>query len=508
MKQPIKPNGEFCQLFDPDNTYLPAPIQRETLYSWCARLHRLNTNASARITSRQLFNDPLAGFRHDFPTHLDAFSENTHQLFGSIDELIYNRTVFAIFVPFLSESVTDAVIHNMHNCGDYQIKYQLGLLPSRVGIAAPLKACPSCMRIDALSSSVAWWHAEHQWPTVRICPEHGDYLLMATPEFHARMLNDWFLPEEVRPMYWQPPLELSEAAKVKLTSLCDWSLHLVNRYKNPFDSDLLRLTYHLRAKSMGWTTMDGALKFNQIRQAFQESYKCVDDLPGFSFIKETTQEHGGFIASILRKFEGNKHPLKHVVMMEFLFGEPDIFFAEYERLLSISIDKDKSELWAELTEPRNQLRLLVSDAGYSVNAAAKQLDLPVGQAIRFLRQEGVEYKRRPRVLSPSIETKLRQMLESGETRDAIASQLEIKKTFIKDYLHKNVELREIWQKEHQTRLLEGYRSHFIKLLNEHPGQTVKQMKQISGNGIQWLNRHDRAWLEAKLPSLWRVDKVS
>ncbi len=493
------------QLFDLDNAYLPPPLPRETSYSWCARFHRLNTSATARATGRLLFDSSVAGFRHDFPTHLDILSETTSYHLGSIEDIVYGRTPFAIFATFLPAQSTGAIIDGMRNSGHSRIKYHLGALPSRAGVTAPLKACPSCMHADKISSGVAWWHVEHQWPAVMTCREHGAPLLVATQEFHSRCLKDWFLPTDLKPANWWKPNTLDEKTVARLRTISEWGLRLAERYNHPFDSELLRLAYHLRCKSIGWTSMDGSLKFNEIRVALRDAYSCLEDLPGFTFIRDTCHEHGGFVGSLLRQFVGNKYPLKHVIMMEFLFGSPDTFFAEYERVFSASSKLDKSELWAELTESRNQLKLLVGEAGYSVNSASKRLGLPVGQALRFLRQEGVEYKRRPRVLNLQSESILRQLLESGESQEMIAWMLKIKKSFIRAYLKEHAELRNVWKNAYQNQLLGKYRAHLLQLLSERPGLTMKQMKKIPGNGIQWLLRHDKDWLKGNLPCLWRIN---
>ncbi|ADE11330.1 conserved hypothetical protein [Sideroxydans lithotrophicus ES-1] len=490
----------MSELFDTDNSHLPLPFTGETLYSWCARFHRINGNTSARLTSRQLFDDSTAGLRHDFPTQLNVFLGRTNQLLGSADELIYQRTVFGIFSPFLATSAIRSIAENMNEGGDVHIKHHLGVLPSRAGSAAPLKACPSCMRSETNSLGTPWWHIEHQWPTNRVCQTHGDYLLLPPQAFHSRVLKEWFLPADVQ---WQADAIPNEQVLIKLHKLNEWSCYLVTRSQNPFDSDLLRLTYHIRAKAMGWTTMDGSLKFSQIRAAFRESYSCLEELRGFEFIGETRQDHGGFLGSLLRQFDGNRHPLKHALMMDFLFGEPMHFNSEYQRILSISIWLDRKDLWAELTEERNQLKLMVAELGYSVNAAANQLGLPVGQAVRYLKMEGVEYKRRPRVLNPEKESALRQLLGSGEDRELIAATLGIRKTFIKDYLAQDSILRDAWKKANLAKQTEKYRQHLVQLLSEHPNDSIKQLKQIPGNGIQWLARNDRQWLENTLPSLWR-----
>lgn len=500
MKERSNQPTQTSELFDSDNSYLPLPFSGETLYSWCARFHRINGNTIARLTSRQLFGDSSAGLRHDFPTHLNAFLERTNQLFGPVDELIYQRTVLGIFAPFLTDSAIKSIMRNMCEGGNTHIKYHLGVLPSRVGSTAPLKACPSCMRSETISPGTPWWHIEHQWPTSRVCQKHGDYLLMPTQEFHSRVLKEWFLPADIQ---WQTDATPNERVLIKLRRLNEWGNYLVTRSRNPFDSDLLRLTYHIRAKALGWTSMDGSLKFGQIKVVFREHYACLEELRGFEFVRETSQEHGGFLGSLLRQFDGNKHPLKHALMMDFLFGEPKHFISEYQRIFSISVWVDRKDLWSELTEERNQLKLMVAELGYSVNAAANQLGLPVGQAVRYLKMVGVEYKRRPRVLNPKKESALRDLLSSGEDREQISSILGIKKPFIKDYLAQDSILRDAWKKANLAKQTEKYRQHLMQLLSEHQNVSIKRLKQIPGNGIQWLARNDRQWLENNLPSLWR-----
>jgi len=496
----------FAKFFEDDHSYLYEPFDGETLYSWCTRTHRLNAHITARQTNRRLFGNPISGFRHDFPINLDSLCDNTNQLLGTVDEIIYDRTPFSIFAPFLSRVLIESIIQNMRIGGASRVKYHLGILPSRVGTAVPLKACPNCIKLDISTSDISWWHIEHQWPTNRVCPKHGDYLLMATPEFHSRTLRDWHLPSELQSSDWHST-NVTDEIKIKLRELSMWSAPLIKSRSRPFDGELLRLTYHLRAKVLGWTAMDGSLRFDQIRTAFRDNHKCLEELPGFTFIKDINQVHGGFLNLLLRQFKGNKHPLKHALVLNFLFDTPEQFLKEYERVLSTSAWLSNKQLWSELTEDRNQLKLLVTDSGYSVNAAAKELCIPVGQAVRVLKMDGVAYNKRPRVLDPQKESQLKTLLESGEEREVIASTLNIKKTFIKDYLARHPTLRDTWIAEHLKNNIDKFREKFRALLQEHPDLSVKKLKLLPGNGIQWLCRHDRIWIERQLPSLWQTQHV-
>lgn len=84
---------------------------------------------------------------------------------------------------------------------------------------------------------------------------------------------------------------------------------------------------------------------------------------------------------------------------------------------------------------------MVGELGYSINAAAAaagELGLAVGQAVRYLKKEGVGYKHRPRVLNSDNEPILRQMLESGEDREIIATTLGIRKAYIREHLARHV----------------------------------------------------------------------
>ena len=473
------------------------------MYNWCVRFHRLSTNSNPQLTSRQLFGNSLAGFRHDFPTHLDSFSEITNQLLGSVESLVYDRTIFAIFAPFLAPAINETVVQEMQKGGYSQIKNHLGLRASSIATIAPLKACAICMQDDATSSGMAWWHLEHQLPTVRLCPKHDQYLLMATQEFHAKGLNGWFFPTDLQSSHWHITPVLDEPSTIKLRNLTAWSLLLTKFHDRPFDSELLRLTYHLRAKSIGLSSIDGTMNFNKVRLAFRESYACLENLSGFSFIRETIHDHGGFIREILFKRGIHKHPLRHVIMLEFLFGDPTIFLTEYEHVLSASTGLNKQDVWIELTDSRNPLKLLVTDAGYSANAAARQLNIPAHQAISFLKKEGIEYKLRHRVLDQRKEEMLITLLNAGEERDEIASRLGIPRSFVIDYVAKYPDLQNSWRKALQQNLIETHRATFLEFVTDNPNLPTNKIRLDSSSSFQWLQRNDKNWLKHNLQGMWQ-----
>lgn len=496
--------GYQDQLFESNNAFLPDEIKGELLYSWCVRFHRLVNNINPILTSKQLFNNSAAGFKHDFPTHLNNLAENTNNYMGTVEDIICSKTILPIFAPFLSSSVFKSIIQEMQKSGYSRIQDYLGLRSAYISTVAPLKACHSCMREDTISSGMAYWHVDHQLPTVRVCPRHGDYLLMATQGFHSRGLNDWFFPSDLPPSCWHDHPDLGVDTISKLRNLCDWSLRLTKHCDWIFDIELLRLTYHLRAKAIGWSSIDGTMNFNKVRLAFRDSYECLENLSGFSFIRETAYEHGGFIRDILLRKGVNKHPLRHILMLEFLFGDPDIFIVEYERTLAASKELRSKDIWADLTDSRAPLKLLVCDAGFPVHVAARQLGIPRIQAINFLKKEGVAFKQSHRVLDQEKEEALIDLLKAGEDRDEIASKLSIRKSFVIDYVAKRPELKNSWRMALQERLIEKQRATFLRFLAANPGLAIKEIRCDPSSSFQWLRHNDADWLKQNLPGIWKI----
>jgi len=51
-----------------------------------------------------------------------------------------------------------------------------------------------------------------------------------------------------------------------------------------------------------------------------------------------------------------------------------------------------------------------------------------------------------------------------------------------------------------VKVIKSYRTRFISILKANPGIPVKKLKGIPGNGIPWLQKHDKKWLETNLPN--------
>jgi hypothetical protein len=67
-------------------------------------------------------------------------------------------------------------------------------------------------------------------------------------------------------------------------------------------------------------------------------------------------------------------------------------------------------------------------------------------------------------------------------------------------------LRQQWLDARETVARAQNRKRFLALIRHHPGTPVKALRQMPGNGYDWLYRHDWQWLAEHLPSLWSAGR--
>lgn len=481
---------------------LPRLLQDESLYSWCARFHRLSGNTRARETSDELFGHSTAGLRPDFPTQLYQFQQRTQHQIAAAEELIFQHTQLALYRPFLSPADLQSISHQMVSSGNRSIHQRLGLSRSGFGSTHSLRICPECSLADQSIVPTSYWRTEHQWISVWFCLKHQVMLREFLPPSHRGILEDWYLPNQIEREQWKETLTLDQRAFERFACLARWTIELVRNVDLHFEEKLLRPTYLLRAKTNNWISMDGSLRFHALQNAFSESHRGLEVWNGLAFLKDTIGNNGGFLGVLLRDYPGTRHPLKHILLMSFLFSDVDELACYYAEVKSISETEGMEGIRKRLTDTRALLRNMVGNEGRSVNASSLALGISPGQAIKHLKKENISYRARPRVLTAEIKTKLIHRLKSGTDRLEIAAELGLRNAYIKDYLAQHPTLRREWEDKNFEKRKTRYRQHFLDVLREHPSMPIKTIRRIPGNGFNWLLRNDLVWLQSNLPGIW------
>lgn len=491
-------------LFPSTYDCLPKPFAGEALYSWCARYHRLNGSNNPRATCRKLFGHPTAGLRPELPFHLGNFQYNTRQHLGCLDDLLAQRTIFGFYRPFLSSNGMAEICHHLANGNILAARALLGLSKDGQASRSPLRFCPECAKEQLAAYAISWWKTEYFWPSIAICQKHGCLLAQAKDELFERTSADFHLAHELDTTLLRPDVDATTTQRRLLAGIATWTTTLVNHTEHELNEIALRYTYLLQAKNQGWLALDGSLRLKPMQGAFLSQCGSLGSFGAFNFVRGADGVNGGFLGSLFRHHPGRRHPSKHLVLMNFLFAEPDEFFKTYATVERAIADEGIQSAQSLVTDSSRKLVNLVEQAGHSVSAAAGILDIPAEVALAHLnRRTDVARPRRPHIVGSPRENQLCKMLREGRTRAEIAISLSLRPAFIKDYLAQRPELKAQWETAHTARETETHRAQLLAALNTHPGLPIKTIRRLPKNGFQWLYNNDREWLQEVLPAIWK-----
>lgn len=444
------------------------PIQiGESLYSWCARFHRLNGMGNAQATSRLLFGNSTCGLRHDFPSRLENFHRKTRALLGSPEELLHRRTPFGLHAPFLSDNARAEVQHHMFSGTMPKALHQAGIAQPR-SPGTSLKYCPTCLAEQQARHGFTWWHITHQLPSSFVCHLHGEPLRIFCPQKRA---NAYYLPDEIAARHLAHAPKLEQRSLRCLAKLEEWGRFIFDGQKNlRFDEAALLRSYLLQIRTRGWPTFHGNTRLGFVRDEFVAYFGDVLSLFGREFLGNLAGPSGGFLAPILHRLPRQQHPLKHLLLMSFLFEVPEEFTGSYAASLACGDD-------AEEPLPQSQ------------TAARRQGNL-------------IKPDRLPHANDADLEKQLVAALRAGLTKKQMADSLKVRPYAIEDYLLTHPELKDAWKTARFRNRRERHRQQLAETLRKHPGLSITAARRLPGSSFRWLYLHDREWLQEILPAIW------
>ena len=480
----------------------PAILADESVYSWCARFHRLNGGYDARATSRLLFGHPTAGLRHDFPSHLENFQQKTRGHLGVIPDLLRTRTLYGFHAPFLPSEVEDEVRLYLVSGRNSRARSKLGLARAGFGIINPLKFCSICVVEQLAEHGVAWWQVSHQLPSSYVCDSHEAWLQDLVTVQPRGVMEDFYLPD-VHQSQGRAGALVGATNHSQLAKLGKWGGFVQAHENLRLTEAFLRYSYLLQAKTRGWLAFDGSVRMQQLRDAFLAYYKSALGMLDANLLGDLCGVNAGFLAHLFRRLPGRRHPLKHLLLMNFLFETQEEFTAVYEKVRSVHGNGGDVAVQAQLQDRAGLLLRLFAE-GQSVSRAAAAVGVPVTLATRYLDKRRVQRQdRRPRIVGTGKEEQLREMLCSGLSRKEISDAVGVRPAYIKDFLATRPELKALWADAYRNRQRDQHRQQLMTAMKQNPSLPIKAIRRLPGNGFQWLYNNDKEWLAEVLPAIWR-----
>lgn len=473
----------------------------ETLFSLLSRQHQLSGFSVAARTSERFFGCSRAGAQHDFPNRLAPLVHRTNGQLGTLEEIASNRTLLAFYRAFMPFDECTHAVECMAGNSVAHLKLRLGILTSRFRAHHPLKACTACMEEDALTTGWAYWHLEHQYPGVWACTKHSRLLLASTLKATGVHRFQWTLPR-LEELTDEHDFNAQEVLQQRLLSLARLIGSLVQTGANkPLSMSALYLVYRDNLASRGWVTQSGSLRMNEISKEFLQHVEPLRLVYEFQGLPKNTKEACAMLGRMLRPPRTGTHPLRHILMIDWLFGGAAPFY-EACRDLERKKTSRVPDVVAEPKEDsrRKELHRLLTVDKLSARAAAQALSVDTQTVLMWARQMGLNTSTRAKRMSTALTIKVVSALRKGIDKKEVVRQSGLSESTVNRVLLSDRDLHQAWQAARVDQARQRARQAWLALLEPGQDSGVKWMRSLEPQAYAWLYRNDRVWLNAHKPT--------
>lgn len=480
--------------------FQPQWLPGETIYSLAARYHTLSGNTQASSTCVQLFGNRRLGSQHDFPCRIDSFVSRSRGRLGDAESIIRDRTILPFFLPFRSEEDAAESVSALRGSYIGPLKMRLGIVSSRVRAHHPLRLCSKCCSEDKEAFGAAYWHRDLQLPGVYVCPSHNLPLSEAIVKANGVGRFLWYSPQSSDIAYRTYDTGDGGASRT-FVNLARASVSLCSHDSAPtnFDPAVVARTYHERARARGWVKGHGSLRMAEIGESLWSEFRATAGVAELSRLLSSPRVAGETAARLLRQPRGGAHPLRHIVLIVWLFGDWRAFTDAY-RVQSASVPCEKVEIAS--FAPRIDARVphllkLMKEDGRSATSAAAVVGIDTKTALVWAARAGIATGRRPKSLKPELRAKLRAMLAAGSNKVDAANACGVSLSLVTHFLRTEPGLHAEWTRQRTETARAAARATISDLVLAQPEAGIKVLRLQAPGPYQWLYRNDRAWLRAR-----------
>lgn len=158
----------------------PIPYSNELIYSTVARTGTYLGIPSPKQLLDEVYGDRKVIATMDLPCHLQAISNQLKSTGRySVDELVYQHTLFPLYAPFVSEEHRLKALNMMAASSQGAVHLMLGVAASRVKSVTGFRYCAACVQQQLRAHGECFWLREWYFPGLSVCPDHGPLTLLS-----------------------------------------------------------------------------------------------------------------------------------------------------------------------------------------------------------------------------------------------------------------------------------------------------------------------------------------
>ena len=471
----------------------------ETLHSVLSRYHVLSANRASADTFRELGLRRFTVAASALPTNLETVCEAIGVSGEWLQELVSRYTLFPYFQPFLASGGAKRVLDTMRTGDARSIASRTGQCNAAVRSAPGLQYCVRCNVEDRNTFGVAYWHRSHQVPGALVCHRHPDqWLKVHQTDVTKTLRHELYLPPQTVAAETSLGLPDVPNAFVELAVL---SHELLAAALPPLGWSEIRRTYRARLRALNLLTANGRLHQKAIHEAVLARLTPLTTKSQFQALVVRERSEHDWIANIFRSTRRGKHPIKHLIVIGWLFQNIATFVHEVESpkvAMSPSQHSGTDQPCQSINwNPSSRLHQLIQIDGLTLSEAASVLGCSVTTVRVRAQSMGIDVHTRPKRISSDLEARIRQKLLSGSPTCTVAKACGVSIATINRVARSKPAFRELMLQQREARSLRRYRGVVAKFRSVGSHPSLSTFRQAHPGAYMWLYRHDRDWLTSQ-----------
>jgi hypothetical protein len=502
--------------------YFPNIYQDEILYSAFSRCYKYTEQTGYRTALMELYGKDSALVAVDFPSNIDSFIKQFGDIsYYSSEEVIFKFTMLPLFYPFLDIEKQQYAIRNMKGNNGKGIYMKLGVMASCIKSLRNLKFCSECMKDDISKYGEAYWHRPHNVGGVYLCYKHNKILEEFCPVCNSAIgirIKQKFTPLESKCNKGHDiTVHNPTFASLMNNSMNEKHLRIAKAVEFLLNSDLTRFNieyinenYLKLLKQKDLLTSTGRFRIKELKKQFTNYYDS-------EFLKQINltidlESSSTWLDELLHKKKQISHPIKHILIINFLVDNFKDFFFEND----IELNDFGNGPWPCLNpvaehykkaviskciisncyNTKRPIGTFICDCGFVYSRRGPDILEDDKYKIGTIKKFGYVWEDRLKYIllneGGSLRSIARKMMADPMTIKKYSSKLGMGKSGLNDISNKvqntNVEISE--------RYAEPIRKY---VLNQVEQPTRTEIRKLFQKEYTWLYRHDKILLQKILP---------
>lgn len=303
----------------------PTPYKDELLYSVIARYGIRSGNTSHRAVLEDVFgSDRFTACLELQPGVSHIISNLPANSAISADQLIFQNTMYPFFTAFRDEKQAQHIYDSLLDNHGKDLNNAIGLMSSTVKPVAYFQYCPLCSQEDLDVRGELYWRRMHQIPGVRICTKHGIWL--SESKVPTRRIKQEFKAPKLETCPFQNVHIVSDNNMLGQYSCIINNIERLLNYQYPNrPMDWFYRCYKSHLIQKGYATDRGRVDHKRLRKDFVDFF----GVELLEILQSSVSVESGWLKLIFQKHRKGFHPIRHLLVVQFLgLMLDDVFFGD------------------------------------------------------------------------------------------------------------------------------------------------------------------------------------